>query len=95
MILVLALTQFAFLVLGIVFLKILVNATTGTLPLFVTVLNGNAMWLLVIPLIWAFLVSAFGRGGGALAEKVTRASGAAVAVLCFCFLAAVAYLFTQ
>jgi hypothetical protein len=86
----------AFLVLGIVFLRILVNATTESLSPSLVLLNENAVWLLAIPLIWAFLAVALGgRSGGPVATKVTGATGGAIAVLCFLFLGSVAYLFTR
>lgn len=95
MILVLALTQFAFLILGIVFLKILVNATTESLPAALIAFNHDSIWLLAIPLIWVFFVSVFGRSGTPIARRVTATTGVGVAMICFLFLALVAYWFAS
>ena len=93
MIRVLALTQFAFLTLGIVALKILVQAngalTTSPWHQF---LDRWALWLFVIPPLWVGFASICLAYGSAALPRIAQALGVVLAVLCFLFLATVTFI---
>jgi hypothetical protein len=58
MINVIALTQFAFLTLGIVFLKIMIQANSDyQISRYLQTLNRIALWLLAIPIVWIAFAS--------------------------------------
>jgi hypothetical protein len=91
---VIALTQFAFLTLGIVFLKILIHASSDYhVSRYLQALNSISLWLFVIPIVWiafAALCSLVNRAP--LIPRVAYGVGIIIAVLCFLFLATVALL---
>ena len=91
---VIALTQFAFLTLGIVFLKIMIQANSDyQVSRYLQTLNRIALWLFAIPIVWiafAFLCSRINRAP--LIPRVAYGVGIVVAVLCFLFLATVTLL---
>ncbi len=91
---VLALTQFAFLSLGIVALKIMIQANGRELASpWLQRLDGVALWLFLLPLAWiAFASVCFHLNRGPLRPKVAKVVGVALAVLCFLFLATVTFL---
>ncbi len=92
MIRVLALTQFAFLALGIVAFKIMVHADT-TVPPSLESLNQWSLWLFAIPLVWVAFASLCGHLEKApLSSAVARVIGVIVAVLCFLFLVSATFL---
>ena len=94
MINVIALTQFAFLTLGIVFLKIMIQANSDyQISRYLQTLNRIALWLFAIPIVWiafASLCSHINRAP--LIPRVAYGVGIVIAVLCFLFLATVALL---
>lgn len=94
MILVIALTQFAFLTLGIALLKILVHSDTGsTMASHWVALNPWSIWLFLIPVLWTGFASACQMvNRGPLNLDVARITGVIVAVACFLFLIAVTFL---
>ena len=58
MINVIALTQFAFLTLGIVFLKIMIQANSDyQISRYLQTLNRIALWLFAIPIVWIAFAS--------------------------------------
>jgi len=91
MITVLSLTQFAFLSLGIMALKILLHATSNPAPPppFAAFLDQYYKWLFVLPILWVAYASACVRiNRGVLSAKVARVAGvvlAAAIFLCFAF----------
>ena len=92
MIRVLALTQFAFLALGIVALKIMVHAKTTISPS-LQALNQWSLWLFAVPLVWvAFASFCVHVEKPPLSSAVARAVGVIVAILCFLFLASATFL---
>lgn len=94
MVRVLALTQFAFLTLGIVSLKIMVHANPSiSTSSYLQMLNGVALWLFGIPLVWIAFASACSHiDKGVLSPRVAQVLGVILAVLCFLFLATVTFL---
>ena len=93
MILVIALTQFAFLTLGIAILKILVHADPGSaMASHWTALNQWSIGLFLIPIIWTGFASACQMvNKGPLKSDVARITGVIVAIACFLFLIAVTF----
>jgi len=89
MITVLSLTQFAFLSLGIMALKILLHATSNPAPPppFAAFLNHYAVWLFALPVLWVAYASACVRiNRGVLSAGVARVVGVMLAVAIFiCF----------
>jgi hypothetical protein len=94
MINVIALTQFAFLTLGIVFLKIMIQANSDyQVSRYLQTLNRIALWLLAIPIVWIAFASLCAHINRApLIPRVAYWVGIIMAVLCFLFLATVALL---
>lgn len=93
MIRVLALTQFAFLTLGIVALKILVQANGAIrTSSYLQFLNQWALWLFAVPLIWVAFASLCVAYGNSILPRIAQATGVALAILCFLFLATVTFL---
>jgi hypothetical protein len=94
MIKVIALTQFAFLSLGIVALKIMLQANaTSSIPAYLQTLNQWALWLFAVPIVWiAFASLCSHLEKGPLSSRVAQAMGILLAVLCFLFLATVTFL---
>jgi hypothetical protein len=94
MINVIALTQFAFLTLGIVSLKIMLQSNgTAAVSHYLQTLNGVSLWLFAIPLIWiAFASACFHINRGPLKPMVGNVIGVALAVLSFLFLVTVTFL---
>lgn len=93
MILVIALTQFAFLTLGIAALKILVRSDAGSsiAPHWIS-LNQWSILLFLIPIIWTGFASACQMvNKGPLNLNVARIIGVIVAIACFLFLIAVTF----
>jgi len=91
MIRVLALTQFAFLTLGIVALKILVHANTATSAYYQS-LNRWSLWLFAVPLVWVGFASICVAYGKTILPRVAQITGVLLAILCFLFLATVTFL---
>jgi hypothetical protein len=94
MVRVLALTQFAFLTLGIVTLKIMVQANPNlSTSSYLQQLNGIALWVFVVPLVWIAFASICAHvNKGPLSPKGAQVVGVLVAVLSFLFLATVTFL---
>lgn len=94
MINVLALTQFAFLTLGIVSLKIMIQANgTADVSPYLQRLDGVALWLFVVPLVWiAFATTCVRVGRAPLTVQTAKVTGVLLAILCFLFLATVTFL---
>jgi len=88
---VIALTQFAFLTLGIATLKILIHSVTSVSP-FIRWLDGVSLWLFSTPVIWSVYATIVVRRDNApLSTFVARLIGIMLAVLSFLFLAAVVF----
>ena len=91
---IIALTQLAFLTLGIVFLKILIQANSDyRVSQYLQTLDRVALWLFTIPIVWiafAFLCSRINRAP--FVPRVAYGVGIIIAVLCFLFLATVTLL---
>ena len=86
---VIALTQFAFLTLGIVTLKILIHSVSSVSP-FIRRLDVISLWLFSIPVIWiVYAMIVVRRDNAPLSTFVARIIGIVLAVLSFLFLAAV------
>ena len=89
MITLISLTQFAFLSLGIMALKILIHASSNpaSQPPFTAFLDSYGLWLFAIPILWATYASASARiNHGVLSTTVAHAVGvilAAAIFLCF------------
>jgi len=86
---VIALTQFAFLVLGIMSLVVRARSTGQPTD---SILGISVWWLVVIPLVWgafAILSSRFQKAPFSL--SVARASGIFLAVLSFLFMVTVTF----
>ncbi len=86
MILVLALTQFAFISLGIMALHVMVsaNADPSTIPPHIAQLDSIGIWLFLIPFVWMFLAQCtilLSKKGTAV--DVARVSGAVIAAVVF------------
>lgn len=91
MINVIALTQFAFLTLSIVFLKILIHANSDLrISRYLQTLDSIALWLFAIPIVWIGFASLCSRINRApLTPRIAYWVGIILAVLCFVFLATV------
>jgi len=88
---VVALTQFGFLALGIVSLKILIHSTTSVPPS-IQWLDLMSLWLFLIPVIWSVYATITVRmDRPPLSPIVAEVIGIVLAVLSFLFLAAVVY----
>ena len=91
---IIALTQFAFLTLGIVFLKILIQANSDyRVSKYLQTLDRIALWLFAIPIVWiafAFVCSRINRPP--LTPRVAYGVGIIIAALSFLFLATVTLL---
>jgi len=86
MILVIALTQFVFISLGIMALKIMVMASTNdaTIPPHVAQLNAYGIWLFCIPFAWMLLAQcAVIFSKGPIAVNIARVTGVILCVLIF------------
>jgi hypothetical protein len=94
MINVIALTQFAFLTLSIVFLKIMIHANSDLrVSEYLQTLDSIALWLFVIPVAWIAFASVCSRINRApLTPRIAYGLGIFLAVLCFVFLATVTLL---
>ncbi|HEY8901117.1 MAG TPA: hypothetical protein VIM61_11960 [Chthoniobacterales bacterium] len=94
MIRVLALTQFAFLSLGVVVLKIMLQANPGLDgSSYLLRLDRIALWLFVVPLVWvAFASACVNLDRGILRPKLAQALGVLLAIACFLFLVASTFL---
>ena len=94
MINVIALTQFAFLALGIASLKILIQADTGaSLSPSMQMFDRYSLWLFFIPVLWigfASLCQILHRGPFNI--KVARILGVGLAILSLLFLISVTFL---
>jgi hypothetical protein len=94
MINVIALTQFAFLTLGIVFLKIMIQANSDyQVSRYLQTLDRIALWLFAIPIVWiafVFLCSHLNRSP--LVPRVAYRIGIIITILRFLFLATVTLL---
>ncbi len=97
MIKVLALTQFAFLTLGVVALKIMVQANGNVLVSpYLQRLDAMAVWLFLVPLAWvAFASACLHLDRGVLRPMVAQVLGVILAVACFGFLIASTFLTTR
>ena len=93
MIRVIAMTQFAFLVLGTVALKILVKANgTSTLIPNLPALSRNVFWLFAIPPLWAASAAFCAYvNKGPLTPRGAQAVGVVIAVACFLFMLTVTF----
>jgi hypothetical protein len=87
---IIALTQFAFVALGFVTLKILIHARSDYLTSsYLQTLDGLSYWLFAIPLAWmAFALLCTRVDRGPLVPRVAYGSGIVIAVLCCLFLIA-------
>lgn len=94
MIKVLALTQFAFLSLGVVALKIMLQANPRTeASEFLRRLDGISLWLFLVPLAWvAFASACLHQDRGVLRPRAAQVLGVILAVACFLFLAGSTFL---
>jgi hypothetical protein len=94
MINVIALTQFAFLTLGIVFLKIMIQANSDyQASRYLQTLNRIALWLFAIPIVWIAFASLCSHINKApLMPRVAYGVGIIIAVLYFLFLATITLL---
>ncbi|MGH8047931.1 MAG: hypothetical protein ACREKL_11855 [Chthoniobacterales bacterium] len=94
MIRVLALTQFAFLSLGIVAVKIMVHANGNSyISTYLQALDDWVLWLFAVPLLWIAFASACIRiNKGPLSAGVANATGIILAIASFLFLASVTFL---
>jgi hypothetical protein len=91
---IIALTQFAFLTLGIVFLKIMIGANSDyRISEYLQTLDTIALWLFAIPIVWIAFASLCSRINRApLIPRVAYRVGIIIAGLCFLFLATVTVL---
>ena len=84
---IIALTQFAFLTLGIVFLKILIQANSDyRVSKYLQTLDRIALWLFAIPIVWiafAFVCSRMNRAP--ITPRIAYGVGIVIAALAFCF----------
>ncbi len=91
---IIALTQFAFLTLGIVFLKILIQSNRDyRISKYLQTLDRIALWLFAIPIVriaFTFLCSRIDKAP--LTPRVAYGVGIVIAALCFLFLATVTLL---
>ena len=91
MITVIALTQFAFLTLGIVTLKILIHSVTSVSP-FIRWLDDVSLWLFSLPVIWSVYATIVVRRNSRLSSPfAAQIIGIVLAVLSFLFLAAMVF----
>jgi len=91
MITVIALTQFGFLALGIVSLKILIHSVSSVPPS-IQWLDVISLWLFSIPVIWSvYATISVRRDKPPLSPLVAKIAGIVLAVLSFLFLAAVVF----
>jgi len=94
MVRVLVLTQFAFLALGIISLKIMLQAN-GRLAVspYLQALNHWVLYLFAVPLVWLAFASICGHVEKIpLTSRVARVIGVLVAIACFGFLVSVTFL---
>jgi len=94
MIRVIALTQFAFVALGVVALQIMLKAT-GSLMTSPNIqfLTRNSLWLFAVPVLWiglATLCSEVNRPP--LSPRVAQITGVLLVVLCFLFMMTTTFL---
>lgn len=89
MIRVIAMTQFAFLALGVVSLKIMINANTeAASSAYLEFLDSIAYWLFALPLAWIFFATVCSKiDKPPLTMAVARVTGVILAIACFLFLA--------
>ncbi len=94
MVKVIALTQFAFLTLGIVSLKIMLQANGNSeVSPYLQTLNQWVLWLFAVPLVWIAFASICAHvEKGPLNAKVARVVGILLAIASFLFLATVTFL---
>ena len=94
MIRVIAMTQFAFLTLGVVSLKIMIQANTdASESAYLEFLNTISLWLFAIPIGWVFFATLCSKINKApLTLKVAQVTGVIIAVACFLFLASASML---
>lgn len=94
MIRVIAMTQFAFLTLGVVSLKIMIQANTdASESAYLAFLNTISLWLFAIPIGWVFFATLCSKINKApLTLKVAQVTGVIIAVACFLFLASASML---
>ena len=90
---IIALTQFAFLTLSIVFLKIMIHANSDLrISRYLQTLDSMALWLFLIPVVWIAFASLCSRINKAPLTKIAYALGVILAIFCFLFLATVTFL---
>ncbi|MFY8215618.1 MAG: hypothetical protein ACOVMP_03350 [Chthoniobacterales bacterium] len=94
MVTVIALTQFAFLALGIVALKILIHASgSETISPYLQNLDRLSLWLFAVPLLWIGFASVCAHiNRFPLVTKVAQTVGVLLAVACGIFTFVVAFL---
>jgi hypothetical protein len=93
MIRVLALTQFAFLTLGIVAMRILVRANASEpTSSWLQFLDQWVLWLFLVPLAWVGFATLCVAYGKTVLPRIAQALGVVLAILCFLFLATVTFL---
>ena len=93
MIRVLALTQLAFLTLGLVAFKIMFKSggNTASSP-FLQFIGRFGFWLYLVPLLWLAMATLGERRSKASpVAKLSEAAGVIIAVLCFLFLVVVTF----
>ena len=91
MITLISLTQFAFLSLGMMAMKIMIHAssTPDSLSPFTAFLDRYGLWLFALPILWVAYASASARiNRGILSTNIARVAGvilAAAIFICFAF----------
>jgi len=91
MITVIAITQFVFLTLGVIFLKGIVNANgDSSSSLYFQFLDNNWPWLFLVPVAWIiFTQISYQINRFPLTPKVARVIGVVLSGICFVFFASV------
>ena len=94
MINVIALTQFAFLTLSIVFLKIMIHANSDLrVSKYLQTLDSITLWFFAVPIVWIAFAALCSRINRApLTPRIAYWVGISIAVLCFLFLATITLL---
>jgi hypothetical protein len=90
---VIALTQFAFLTLSIVFLKIMIHANSDLrISRYLRTLDKIALWLFLVPVMWIAFAFFCSRINKAPLTRIAYGLRIILAIFCFLFLATVTLL---